>query len=182
MSDRDERVQLSRFELTMLSTQYRILEKLTALQIAIAKSPGESLTHELAYLKDAVRVFEHGYEYDYAMHLQDGITQFAFEDGQELWHVLEMFEALRRAGSALRFEGFGRGEFSPRSYTERFAASQRFEAVLRRDPALVESHWEAPAKMLPRYCRMLMVYRDSGEHPLSQDAVRKLEAVAAKSD
>ena len=148
-------MKLSRFERTVLLNQFRILDRL---------APGE--------WKEAVEVFERGYQYDYDEHMAPK-GEISEEASSEALDIMLMFRALETAGSSLHFEGFdGNHEIDHCAYARRLLKGENFADM----SANVIDGGNTHSPRLARYRRMLVAFKAIAEHPMSAADRAKVEA------
>jgi uncharacterized protein YfbU (UPF0304 family) len=151
-------VKLTSYERTTLLNQFRILDKLYK---------GE--------YREAVDVFERGFEGEYQTYLATEVAATA-EEGDEVREILRMFTQLRTAGSSLRFEGFdGNHEIGHFSHLKHLWRIGSFEDLREDATEGGNAHWP----MLATYRRMLGAW-SGNESSLTEEVVRQIEEAARR--
>lgn len=126
----------------LISNQLRILEKLY---------PEEADTYAVQR-----EIFEQGYEMLYSWqldHIYDGVDAMTREECSEVWDTMDMYVALERGGSDLKFQGYdGNNETKFMSFA-RFTVErlERFTHLPMKEPR----YWNSHSPIRGMYQRML---------------------------
>ena len=151
-------MKLTTYERTVLLNQFRILDKLYK---------GE--------YREAVDVFERGFEAEYQTYLATEVAATA-EEGDEVREILRMFTQLRTVGSSLRFEGFdGNHETGHFSHLKHLWRIGSFEDLQEEAAEGGNARWP----MLATYRRMLGAWKGN-ESSLTEEVVRQIEDAARR--